>query len=44
VIIVLDIDRVEDDLPRGVLACPRCGGQLQAWSWARPRRIRQLDG
>jgi hypothetical protein len=44
VIIVLDADRVEDDLARGVLAYPQCGAQLRAWSWARTRPIRQLDG
>lgn len=41
---VLDPDRVEDDLARGVLACPHCGTQLRAWSWAKTRPIRQLDG
>lgn len=28
----------------GVLACPHCAGALRPWAWARPRRIRQLDG
>jgi len=44
VIIVLDPDRVEADLAAGGLPCPCCGGSLRAWSWARGRRIRQLDG
>jgi hypothetical protein len=44
VIMVLDVDRIEADLINGVLSCPRCGGSLRPWSWARPRRVRQLDG
>ncbi len=43
-IIVLDTDRTETDLAAGRLACPRCGGSLRAWSWARARGVRQLDG
>jgi hypothetical protein len=41
---VLDVDRVEADLARGSIACPRCAGSLRPWSWAPARRIRQLDG
>jgi len=44
VIVVLDVDRVEADLARGSIACPRCTGSLRPWSWAPARRIRQLDG
>jgi hypothetical protein len=44
VIVVLDVERVEADLARGVITCPRCAGSLRPWSWASPRRIRQLDG
>jgi transposase-like protein len=44
VIIVAVPDRVEDDLARGALACPRCGGVLRPWAFAAARRVRQLDG
>jgi hypothetical protein len=44
VIVVLDVERVEADLARGAITCPRCAASLRPWSWASPRRIRQLDG
>jgi transposase-like protein len=44
VIIVLDAGQAEDDLARGVIGCPRCGGSLWPWSWAKPRRVRLRDG
>jgi len=42
VIIVAAPWRVEADLAAGQLACPRCGGRLRAWAWARTRRVRVL--
>ncbi|HET6482043.1 MAG TPA: DUF6431 domain-containing protein [Actinoplanes sp.] len=43
-IVVLDADLAEADLVAGRIGCPRCGGPLRPWSWARPRRVRRLDG
>ena len=43
-ILVLHPERIEEDLAAGEVSCPRCAVPLRAWSWARPRRIRQLDG
>lgn len=43
-IVVLDADRAETDLAAGRIACPRCGGPLRPWSWARTRPVRRLDG
>jgi hypothetical protein len=41
-IIAVDVDRAEQDLAAGRLACPRCGGRLVAWSYAARRRVRRL--
>ena len=39
-----DPDRVETDLVAGVVACPRCGGRLARWSFARRRTLRGETG
>jgi len=44
VIVVLDADRAELDLVAGRIACPRCGGRLRPWAWARARSVRCVDG
>jgi hypothetical protein len=44
VIVVLDADRAELDLVDGRIACPRCGGRLRPWAWARARSVRCVDG
>jgi hypothetical protein len=42
---VLDAGQAEDDLTRGIVTCPRCGGSLAPWSWATPQRWARLrDG
>jgi hypothetical protein len=44
VFIVLHPERIEVDLDAGEVRCPGCDTPMRAWSWARSRRIRQLDG
>src|SRR6266487_7152314 len=44
VIIVLDVERAEQDLTAGRLTCPSCAGTLRPWSWAPRRLVRQRDG
>jgi Homeodomain-like domain len=44
VIIVLDVERAEQDLTAGRLTCPSCAGTLRPWSWAPQRLVRQRDG
>jgi hypothetical protein len=39
-----DRDVVERQLAGGELACVPCGGVLAGWGYARPRRVRVLDG
>src|SRR5215472_9022217 len=36
----MDAARVEDRLTEGELTCPRCGGSLRPWGWARTRTLR----
>ena len=43
-IIVLDVERAEQDLTAGRLTCPSCTGTLRLWSWAPQRLVRQRDG
>lgn len=39
-----DPERVEADLAAGLVACPRCGGRLARWSFARRRTLRGEAG
>lgn len=39
-----DPDEVERALLGGELACPRCGGRLGPWGWARRRVVRGAGG
>ena len=39
-----DPARVESRLAGGLLTCPGCAGVLRPWGWARPRRVRGIDG
>ena len=39
-----DADRVEERLRSGGLFCPFCSGVLAGWGFARPRRLRGVDG
>ena len=43
--VMVDVDPVEVDrrLAAGELACPRCGGRLRPWGWARWRTTRGAD-
>jgi len=43
-IIVADPQRTDADLAAGRVACPHCAGRLQAWAYARVRRVRTLEG
>lgn len=40
----VDAGSVERRLGEGRVACPGCGGRLAGWGYARPRRVRDLDG
>jgi hypothetical protein len=39
-----DADRVEERLRSGGLFCPFCAAVLTGWGFARPRRLRGVDG
>ena len=41
---IVEPDVMEADLAAGRLCCPRCGGPLARWGFARERQVRMLDG